>query len=528
MSPWLKYACALAAVVVATCAITGFTDTDAPTQEAPAPRVAPRVGRGVGINLAQVSYWASECPFVDAFKTSAPFWHQTSAQWELPEPMELRPDGYPARLAPGRMAGTLMFGGIGTAYPAGDYTCLYDGEGDIHFGFAGAILSATKGRIVVRVRPDDAGIYLKITRTDPEDPIRNIRFLLPGCSEDPAHPFNEAFLARWRGFQVLRFMDWQRTNDSEVVEWEQRTRVDAQTQGGALGVAPEYMVQLANELGADPWICIPHRASDGYVEQLARLFADRLDPQRRVYVEYTNEAWNGRFAQADFCRERGLAAGLSADPHTARLRYYAQRSGEVFAAWDKGFPDAQRTVRVLSVQNADPASARTVLEWRDAWRHADALAVAPYFGHELGDPATAAEIARLTPEQVLERCRRDVDATLRTAAIHVRTAKRHDLPLLAYEGGPHLAAHGGAENDEQLVALFAAASRAPAMGEIYGAYLRGWRALGGSLFVAFNSTGRDSKWGCWGLCEDYAPGSEDAPKYAAVRAFLREVAAERD
>ena len=476
----------------------------------------------VGINLAALSYYSSEYPFVDAFKCSEPFLHQSRDRWEVDEPLELRQDGYPARLAAGRLAGSLMFRSVGTHYPAGDYVCLYDGDGDLSFGFAARVVSRAAGRIIVRVDPSDGGIYLKITRTNPANPVHDIRLIMPGFEKTyREQPFHPDFLERWRGFSVIRFMDWTRTNDSTTVDWADRCKVDDQTQAGPSGCAPEYIADLANTLDADPWICIPHRATDRYVSSLATMLRQRLEPNRTIYLEYSNETWNGLFDQEEHCRSNGLAAGLSANADTAGRRYYARRATEVFAVFARSF-DAARTLRVLAVQNDNPAASREVLDSEGAWGTADALAIAPYFGTSLGNPARRSKVRELSVEQVLSAAREDVTRAMQNAAAHARLAHSRDLRLLAYEAGPHLAGYDGVENDDVVTRLFEEANRSAAMGEIYSRYLQLWKALGGGVFAAFNSTQRYSRWGSWGLCEDYGPESWRAPKYRALRAFLEQ------
>ena len=53
----------------------------------------------------------------------------------------------------------------------------------------------------------------------------------------------------------------------------------------------------ANMLDKDLWVNVPHKASDDYVRNLAQLLKDNLEPDRVVYVEYSNEVWNGIFDQ---------------------------------------------------------------------------------------------------------------------------------------------------------------------------------------------------------------------------------------
>ncbi|MEM7199577.1 MAG: hypothetical protein AAF628_04885 [Planctomycetota bacterium] len=472
----------------------------------------------LGINLAHLAYYSPEYPFTDAFKLSQPFIHQSTTQWAVDEPLKLRDDGYPAELAPGHIAGTLIFRDIGTNYPAGRYVCLYDGKGRIEFDFAAAASAHSPGRIDVLVTPKESGIYLKITATDPADPIRNIRLLLPGCEEEQV--FHPDFLRRWRGFAVVRFMDWQRINDSEVTTWDDRTLLSDQTQASQRGIAPEYMVQLCNELGADPWVCIPHRADDGYVTELAKLFAAELAPERKVWVEYSNETWNDQFTQADWCRNRGTELGLDGDPSTAQIFYHAYRAGEVHTIWTEQFGGRDRLVRVLAAQSANPWTSEAMLDWRDAAANADVLAIAPYFGLEIVGMEVGQAIASLTVPQILERCQTSVEQTLVHAGEHLQNANGYGLRLVAYEAGQHLVGSVGAENIEELTERLHAANRDPGMGEIYDGYLAGWRALGGSLLCAYHSTGGYSKWGSWGHCEDYGPDSEEAPKYRALRSFL--------
>ena len=68
-------------------------------------------------------------------------------------------------------------------YPGGAYTCLYDGRGKIEFAGAATIRQKQPGRILVDVDPNEGGIILRIVETDPEDPIRHIRMIMPGFEQ---------------------------------------------------------------------------------------------------------------------------------------------------------------------------------------------------------------------------------------------------------------------------------------------------------------------------------------------------------
>lgn len=84
-------------------------------------------------------------------------------------------------------------------------------------------------------------------------------------------------------------MGMQNINDqTDQVRWSDRKRLgDRSFQDG---VPPEHMILLANVLGADPWICIPHLVDDDYVRRLAELALATLRPDVTVYVEHSNEA----------------------------------------------------------------------------------------------------------------------------------------------------------------------------------------------------------------------------------------------
>ena len=98
-------------------------------------------------------------------------------------------------------------------------------------------------------------------------------------------------------FSVLRTMDFTDTNNNPQVNWSDRSHATDATQGTANGVAWEYVIDLANATNKDIWINIPEGATDDYVKQLATLLKNNLNPGLHVYVEYSNELWNGSFSQ---------------------------------------------------------------------------------------------------------------------------------------------------------------------------------------------------------------------------------------
>ena len=483
----------------------------------------PNENAALGINLGGVTYYSTEIVFADLFKHSQTWKSQAPGKsYGQGGPLDLTEAGWVRSLAGnGQFADSIVLSPINNRYIAGEYTCLYDGQGEIQFAYGVSVLDKQPGRIRIQAKPEQNLLSLRIVKTNPQDPVRNIRLILPGFEDTyQKQTFHPDFLARWAKFKVVRFMDWQRTNGSRQVNFSDRPTPNMQTQGTDNGVALEYMIQLANTLNADPWFCMPHLATDDYVRQFAQMVRKQLKPSLKVYIEYSNECWNSIFAQARYCRDKGKELGLSDNDYQAQLRFYSRRCIQIFNIWEEVFGGKDRLVRVLAAQSANPWTSEQVMDFEDAYKYADVLGIAPYFGYELGSPKTQDEVAKMSVDAVLDACQGLVKKGNETIARQAQLAKERRLRLVAYEGGQHLVGHGGAENNKQLEELFHAANRHPRMKQLYLEYLSGWKQNGGTMMAIFSSTGRYSKWGSWGLMEYHGQPETSAPKYQAVIEFL--------
>ena len=88
---------------------------------------------------------------------------------------------------------------------SGVYTVLYDGDGVLSFNMnAARVWRPRPGRVDVLVRlsmQGNNGLCLSIERTNPLDPVRNIRVYTPGFEEGrgfQGSPFHPALLATIR------------------------------------------------------------------------------------------------------------------------------------------------------------------------------------------------------------------------------------------------------------------------------------------------------------------------------------------
>lgn len=485
----------------------------------------PNDGSPLGNNLAWLNYWTSAWPFVDLMKISRP-WQSQRPDGGDAGALDLDARGWVRSLAPNQWANTAVYT-FPSSHPLGQHVLLYDGQGTFQFP-GNTVVSQASGRVVVDVQTPRRPIVVQLTATNPVNPARNIRLILPGCEATyQAQVFHPLFLDRLALFRVLRFKDWMRTDGSIVTNWNDRARVDDATQGDVRGVAPEYIVQLCNRLHADAWLCIPHAADDGYVGSLAALVRDQMDPTLKIYLEYSNETWNGAAAyypQTHYASQQGLALGLSTDPNQAGLRFHARRAVEIFAIWEQAFGGRSRLVRVLSAQFGNPWTGQQVVSWQNAYQHADALAVAPYFGGRLGQPQNAATTRLMSVDQLLDACvatiRDSTNGLAAAMAMNKTTADARGLQLVAYEAGNELVGSGPAADDDQLNALFLAAQRHPRMRDVYRELFDMWRGMGGGMLVNFNDVRWPTKYGASSLLEEQDQDPSTAPKYLAARDYV--------
>jgi hypothetical protein len=480
----------------------------------------------LGMNLSGIADWNTELPFVDVFRMSRPWISQRKgAGWGQGPKLDLDEHGWVRRLEPDCWAETLMCTIEGSHYPSGEYIVLYEGEGEIDFWNAARVVKREPGKIVINVDSSKGAIFLRLLRTNPQNYVRNIRVIMPGFKvTDRKTPcWHPTFLNRWRGIACFRFMDWMETNGSQIARWSDRPKVEDAT-FSAKGVALEWMIDLCNRLKTDAWFCMPHMADDDFVYRFAKVVKEGLDPSLKVYVEYSNEVWNGFFPQHRYAAEQGQKLGFGEKPWEAAWRYTAYRSVQIFRIWEEVFGGTKRLIRVLPSQAANPYVSEQILSFRDAYKHADALAIAPYISFNVspkGDPP-ADEVAQWSVERLLDYVERvALPRSIQWMREQKKVADKYGLLLIAYEGGQHLVGFGGAENNEKLTQLFIEANAHPRMGEIYRKYLQAWVEVGGDLFCHFSSVGRWTKWGSWGLLQFY--DDPPTPKFKAVMEWAKEL-----
>ena len=484
----------------------------------------------LGINLAGPCDWNTELPFVDLMHFSRAW---TSQKKGLPfgtgPALDLDENGYPTWLPEGTWAESPLISFGGHPWPSGNYTVLSKGRGTLSFGAsATSVIEQSPGRMVVTLDSDKGDLHISILETDPADPIRDIHVIMPGFEKTwQWNPWSPHFLDRWQGVACLRFMDFMATNNSAIRTWTDRPRLTDTTFAGR-GVPLELLIDLSNRLHADPWFCIPHMASDDFVRNFAGMVCEKLDPSLKAHIEYSNEVWNPGFAQNKYAAEKGLSLGLAKEPWEAAWLYTSKRSVEIFRIFEQVFGGTKRLVRVLPAQSGNPFMARKILEFENASRHADALAIAPYVGLIVGEtadrynPLTADEVAHWDVPQVLDRLRsKALPEAIESMREFRELASSRGLDLVAYEGGQHLVGVRGGENNTSLTGLFMETNSDPGMRTIYSRMLEAWQQSGGSLFCHFSSVSKWSKWGSWGVLQYFDDDPTASPKLTALVAWAK-------
>lgn len=494
----------------------------------------------IGSNLNGISDWSPQLPFIDTFNSSRNWVTQTNKIWDTKEGhlLDLDENGWVKSLPTSgtnfTKVGTLLFRSIKGQYPGGEYVVTYDGEGTIEYGLDAKLVSSTQGRDLIQVTPSNLGIYVGISTTDPNQTgnyIRNIS-VVPIEAENTYQQeiFNPDFLNHIDDFQTLRFMDWMRTNNSQQSEWRDRPQLNDNTWAKDGGAPVEIMVDLANRLDSDPWFTMPHQATDEYIRNFAQYVKDNLEPERQIYIEYSNEVWNWQFEQAKWVDQQAKAEGLN-----NWMDWYSKRTTEMTRIWDEVFgDDKERVIGVMGAQGGNSWIGQRALSynWTDTpLSHQeygiDVVAIAPYFGNYIGDSGNKDTLLSWTKEadgglnKLFDEIQNGgllsnspsggaLAQSYQNMSSYLQLAKEEGLSLVAYEGGQHLVDKTATP---EIVDLFAKANRDPRMGEIYKEYLQTWFNMGGGEFVNFSDVGTYSKSGYWGLTEGL---NQSSPKYDAI------------
>lgn len=519
----------------------------------------------LGIGLSGIADYSTQLPFLDGFKTSRQWITQCDEsdpnckdKWDTQEfnLLDLDQKGWVKSLPAPEDApqytrvSTLLYRDIPNRYRSGKYIVLYEGEGKIEYYFAARKDEAASkpGRDIIDVDASKSdGILLSITATDPNkngNYLRNIRVIHTDDQMlyQSGEIFNPLFLEKINKFSVLRFMDWMGTNGSTQKDWKDRPLPENVSYSYRGNVPVEIMVALANKLKAEPWFNMPHLATEDYWVKFAQKVKETLDPNLKVYVEYSNEVWNLGFPQSQYAFQQGKAR-WGENKSNAYMQWYGMKMAQMCDTWKSVFAEQKnRVICVMGTQRGWRGIEKPALEcpeWvaegnKPCYQHGiDAYAIAAYFGGILGSPDNVAQVEswlnnadggfsqafkQLKEGGALGGYKDNLPDVYQDFQYHFQAAKERNLQLVAYEGGQHIVGSQGVEFNERLTKFFWELNRRPEMYDLYTQLLQDWKKAGGTLFMHFVDIGQVSKWGSWGALE-YV-GQEGSPKYNALINFI--------
>ncbi len=246
----------------------------------------------LAMGLNGIADWSVQQPFVDIMKTSRSWVGHLPGQWggwdynDLKKGGYLDENGWPTSI-PDELTHIETF--VLTDQPeesallAGRYRLSYKGEGTIRLGGRARRPRYRDGEIWFSYTPGEDLVGISIKATDPRGTgnyIRDISIVREDQIElfEVGVVFNPHWTRLIKDLRSVRFMDWMFTNGSEVTSWDQRPR-NSDYSYSRVGVPVELMVQLANELGIDPWFNMPHLADNEFSREFATYVQQHLDPR---------------------------------------------------------------------------------------------------------------------------------------------------------------------------------------------------------------------------------------------------------
>jgi hypothetical protein len=456
--------------------------------------VTPTASTWLGVNIS------GDLPRVDITYQLAPFNTNGGAQ---------DANGYPAA----GVSGTSQTD-IGFVLPTGAYKISYQGSGQLSVSGIGTLESGwqtvgNERRAVVDITgtPGAFGNLLTLTIANTgTQTVTDLHIYFTGFDYDSTQMFLPQFLTELAPFRAMRFMGWENTNSSTLVDWSDRP-ASAHFGQSAYGEPWEHIAELINETGKDAWLNVPEHASDDYIHSLAQFLNANLDLGRiaaareaqgmttpfQLIVENSNETWNQGFtayqtfltaANTDTGRYTGVYDGtfgpswMSQSSDLMKVGQYeadrlvkigtifrqelganASMVAPVLSGWALGAVYSDVALRFIQANYGDPKM------------YVSYVAQAPYFSPD--DAQTGALDTLFASASTNIQA---MDATFQDFAM---LGQEYGIEIAAYEGGQGI---GGTTNQP----LKHLAQHDQRMYDAYNAYFTLWQKdFGKSLFMHF-------------------------------------------
>ncbi len=528
----------------------------------------------LGINVGGLHKLPTAMPFTDLFKMSQGWFTSCEFNWQKKQAidpdctaqnsfntqeqhkLDLDRHGY-VRSLPERHDSetyTSVISGFhfDDDFPLGHYVLLYSGMGNIEVLGALNIVSQRGGRIEFDLLSVRMGLKIKISRTESKNYIRKIHLVAKGNEKIfEQQPFNVDYLTRVRPFDAIRFMSWTNPRATNLVEWDEHPMPEFARYTGVNGVPIEMMIDLSNAANAVPWLNMPHRASDDFMREYARLVRRRLTGNKKIIIEFSNEMWNVIFPATLYAVEQATQHWPNAYQHHSdyerRVKlannWYGKRTVEMCRIWKQVFGNKKHRVTcVIASQSNIEWVGQEALDcplWKEGpcGSHVDAYAVGPYFGEYIAKLPHRQQVTdwarrldgisllfkEIEQGDVLENgpkggaIQHFIDAHM---VVSNKLADEYGLPLFAYEAGQHLTRYDPPHKvtDLTLLNFFMRANKNYRMKNAYQRYLKAWEQQGGKTMMHYYGIGKPSPNDFFGLLA--TPKQEHSPKYDALLDYM--------
>jgi len=465
----------------------------------------------------------------------------------------------------------------------GSYAISFNGQADVSVTMGDASIpggitynSSTNTSTGTMVVNTNSSVQLKFVNTKRtassalNTGITNIKIMRPvspgsTTSYSPSTLFTDTFQNIIKNdFKAngIRFMDFTSTNGKTAeVQWADRVRpsMPQQSSGSGYGwqgrgASWEYAILLCNTLGVDAWINVPVAVSDDYITKLAQLFKygsdgtnpytstqtnpvyPPLNPNLKLFVEYSNELWNtaSAFSQTHWNKDKAVAevnAGGSnlnydgtTNEWTLAWRRTAKRTVEISNIFRGVFGDSDMMTRVRPVlewqQGNGQATASTMLTFIDNWygnrdgNHVTTPRPVNYYiwggsGSAYYNPDNSSD--SLTLSNIWSSESMDPANWAGNQTIDASWAAMFGLKRTAYEGGPSLDNTGHSESIKEQ------AWNDSRMATEIVEHQKAWENYGGDMLFYFTFAGmRNTGYYQWEYVKDMNNPRNTSPKLQGI------------
>lgn len=474
----------------------------------PTPPITSKLKTKIGINFHTLATWSQEILFSNVMMNASPMRLCKAASpttpWEIAEALPALGElGLPLVNLPLPNGNTVrwdLFCKNGQKYLTGNYELVMRGDAEITIicGDYKKVFTTSGTFSIPTLDPE--GIQVVVTKNNASNPLSHLSI----------HKFPAENLPGFNP-QIFRFMDLMKTNGSGVKD----RFVNDYAYPHPVNGAPMKYLSMGH--GAAGWFCLPHQSTENYLREFAAWL--KSTDYKKVYIEYSNELWNGSFTQTTWVKSLVPNNGANFADVT---KVIATQAVSRFKFLREQLKDYSAEVKfVCAGQNANVGVAKSVAQnMSDLGFTFDVISSAPYWNVASADIPTTTTLQDVLAKtfaylvsKVIPGMRAHIDLAAQYSQLFDKKVE-----YIAYECGQHLVPNEGLP----YTAAYLAAQKTPQMKQMYKDFITAAEALGADGLIFFNSVQEDKKSGCWGLQNYTGQPLSESPKLQAIIECMRD------